>query len=429
MSPRGLAVLAVLALACRDQRSWPTPRTEDAAVSAPPPVVRPTQKPPLPLAPPPADAERLTGLVEAPAATVLVKRLKAGAGARPGRNDTVGLLMTGWRPNGEVFLTTAERKRAVQKSLATMAPGFVAAVQTMQVGEQAMLWIPVELSYPGPPPAAAEPTVFLVELTSIDPAPPVPSDVAAPPPSALTTPSGVRSVVVRPGAGTTRPRPFDHVVFHYTAWDASGRMIDSSEARKRPSDSVGFRHGRGLEEILGLMVAGERRRAWVPAPLVELAPPAEPQSLCYEVELISVEPLPAPPAAPPATPPATAATTADGVRWIAVGPASGPRPAADAQVSLRFTAWRADGRLVDSSIPFGRTLDAPLAKLYASWIPVVAELTVGQRALLWVPAAVTAAATPSRPPGELRFELELVAIGPPRTNPAPPVPLVPGGAP
>jgi FKBP-type peptidyl-prolyl cis-trans isomerase len=362
--------------------------------------------------------------------------LRAGAGPRPGRNDTVGLLLTGWRPSGEVFLSTAERKRPVQKSLATMAPGFVAAVQTMQVGEQAMMWIPIELSYPGTPPEGAEPTVYRVELVSVDPAPPVPPDVAAPPATAVASPSGLRSLVIRPGTGAVRPRPHDHVVFHYTAWDATGRLVDSSEVRGRPSDSVGFRHSRGLEEVLGLMVVGERRRAWLPVALLDAAGPNPPTGpWCYEVQLESVERLPAPPPAPPRTPPAAAATTADGTRWVTLAAGrGGATPGDDERVSLEFSAWQADGRLFDSSVPFGRTLDAPVRKLYASWIPVVKAMTPGQRVRLWVPATAAAAAAPDKPGGALIFELELVATGPAARPVAPPVPPVPlvgvdGGAP
>lgn len=424
---------------CRGKRAAPPVDNggdAGAPTAAPPPVVRKVERPPLPLAPPPADAEVITGLVEAPAARVHKRTLRAGAGPRPGRNDTVGLLLTGWRPSGEVFLSTAERKRPVQKSLATMAPGFVAAVQTMQVGEQAMMWIPTELSYPGTPPEGAEPTVYRVELVSVDPAPPVPPDVAAPPATAVASPSGLRSLVIRPGTGAVRPRPHDHVVFHYTAWDATGRLVDSSEVRGRPSDSVGFRHSRGLEEVLGLMVVGERRRAWLPVALLDATGPNPPTGpWCYEVQLESVERLPAPPPAPPLTPPAAAATTADGTRWVTLTAGrGGATPGDDERVSLGFSAWQADGRLFDSSVPFGRTLDAPVRKLYASWIPVVKAMTPGQRVRLWVPAAAAAAAAPDKPGGALIFELELVATGPAARPVAPPVPPVPlvgvdGGAP
>jgi FKBP-type peptidyl-prolyl cis-trans isomerase len=424
---------------CRGKRAAPPVDNggdAGATTAAPPPVVRKVERPPLPLAPPPADAEIITGLVEAPAARVHKRTLRAGAGPRPGRNDTVGLLLTGWRPSGEVFLSTAERKRPVQKSLATMAPGFVAAVQTMQVGEQAMMWIPTELSYPGTPPEGAEPTVYRVELVSVDPAPPVPPDVAAPPATAVASPSGLRSLVIRPGTGAVRPRPHDHVVFHYTAWDATGRLVDSSEVRGRPSDSVGFRHSRGLEEVLGLMVVGERRRAWLPVALLDATGPNPPTGpWCYEVQLESVERLPAPPPAPPRTPPAAAATTADGTRWVTLAAGrGGATPGDDERVSLEFSAWQADGRLFDSSVPFGRTLDAPVRKLYASWIPVVKAMTPGQRVRLWVPAPAAAAAAPDKPGGALIFELELVATGPAARPVAPPVPPVPlvgvdGGAP
>ena len=287
------------------------------------PAARPQVKPPLPLAPVPADAEVITGVVEAPTARVLIKRLRAGTGGRPGRNDNVELEFSGWRPNGDTFITTAARKRALPRNLATTAPGFAAAVQSMQVGERAMVWVPAELSYPGQPTGTPEATIYEIELVGFEPSPPTPPDVGAPPATAAATPSGLRSLVVKPGTGTTHPRSFDLVTYHYTAWDATGRLFDSSELRKRPTTTLGFREFRGIEEALTLMVVGERRRVWLPPSLTEQSLPGLPRgTLCYELEVTDLVPKAAPPPAPSraelAAPPSTRSRSrarCAGVSW------------------------------------------------------------------------------------------------------------------
>src|SRR5688572_32366603 len=52
--------------------------------------------------------------------------------------------------------------------------------------------------------------------------------------------TGVPYVVVKPGS-KDKPRYFDTVTFDYTAWDKDGRMVDSTEMRKRPATVPPFR--------------------------------------------------------------------------------------------------------------------------------------------------------------------------------------------
>ena len=64
---------------------------------------------------------------------------------------------------------------------------------------------------------------------------PPPSDVAAPPKDAVTTPSGLASKVLTPGTGTAKPGATDMVTVHYTGWTTDGKMFDSSIVRKEPN--------------------------------------------------------------------------------------------------------------------------------------------------------------------------------------------------
>ncbi|MBK7075450.1 MAG: FKBP-type peptidyl-prolyl cis-trans isomerase [Myxococcales bacterium] len=423
---RATAALALaLALAACQRKAAPPAATggSDGGVAVATddagPAARPQVKPPLPLAPVPADAEVITGVVEAPTARVLIKRLRAGTGGRPGRNDNVELEFSGWRPNGDTFITTAARKRALPRNLATTAPGFAAAVQSMQVGERAMVWVPAELSYPGQPTGTPEATIYEIELVGFEPSPPTPPDVGAPPATAAATPSGLRSLVVKPGTGTTHPRSFDLVTYHYTAWDATGRLFDSSELRKRPTTTLGFREFRGIEEALTLMVVGERRRVWLPPSLTEQSLPGLPRgTLCYELEVTDLVPKAAPPPAPSraelAAPPADARTTARGARLVIRKAGTGkvhPTPADTVKVS--FSGWTADGHLFDSSIPHGVPIDAPVGKFIPGWVDALTQMVVGDRARVWVPVELAFNHEPGRPAGPLVFDLELLAIEPP----------------
>src|SRR4051794_5250235 len=59
---------------------------------------------------------------------------------------------------------------------------------------------------------------------------PAPPDVAAPPPDASVTATGLASKVLTPGHGTRHPRPNSQVTVHYTGWTTDGKMFDSSVA-------------------------------------------------------------------------------------------------------------------------------------------------------------------------------------------------------
>lgn len=430
-SSLGLVALALVAACQRTSTERKVEATEvakaqPAKTTPPPEVARSRVAPPLPVAAPPADAEQLTGLADAPQAIVYVKRLTVGSGARPGRNDTISVNLNGWRLDGETFMTTKTRNRPVQQSLAMLAPGFAAAVQTMRAGERAMIWVPPQLGYMGPPQATPETTVYEVELVSFESAPPTPPDAAAPPPSAERSRSGLASLVVKPGTGTAKPRNFDDVSFHYTAWDAGGRMFDSSELRKRPKETIGFREWPGIEEALTLMVVGERRRVWIPPALADTSLPGLPKGvLCYELELLTLTPLKPPPAAPSdlTARPADAQQTASGVFYKVLKRGTGTsHPTRTDRVKVNYTGWRLDGRVFDSSVVRGIPAEFVVGKLVAGWTDGLQTMVVGDKTRLWVPVALAFKGEPGRPAGDLVFDIELLAILP-GTTPPPKAPV------
>jgi len=125
------------------------------------------------------------------------------------------------------------------------------------------------------------------------PAPiPAPADVAAPPADALRTPSGLASKVLRVGLGSVHPGLHSTVRVHYTGWTTDGKMFDSSVARNSPATFQVDGVIPGWTEGLQLMVAGEKRRFWIPGNLAYDSIPNMPDApkgmLVFDVELLDV---------------------------------------------------------------------------------------------------------------------------------------------
>lgn len=117
-----------------------------------------------------------------------------------------------------------------------------------------------------------------------------PPDVQAPPPDAARTPSGLATKVLRQGFGQVHPGPTSEVTVHYSGWTTDGALFDSSYRRGRPATFPLDRVIPGWTEGLQLMVAGERRRLWIPEQLAYGGRPGPPQGmLVFDVELLAVD--------------------------------------------------------------------------------------------------------------------------------------------
>jgi FKBP-type peptidyl-prolyl cis-trans isomerase len=419
--PLGLTLTLVLALAACQSKGKGKASRRDAGVTvevnpqAPQALRAPQIKPPLPVDKPPGDAEQISGVEGGPSAVIHIKRLAPGTGERPHKNDTVSLNFTGWRTDGETFVTTTVRKRPVQQSLARLAPGFSAAVVTMQKGERAMVWIPPELGYMGAPQSTPETTVYEVELVEIEPGPPTPPDVAAPPAGAKKTSQGVAYVRVRAGTGKDRPRFHDFVQLSYSAWTATGRLVDSTVVTKQPKQTFVFRETPAFEEVVRTMTVGEVVRVWMPEQLIEQMPPMAQGTLCYELELLALKQTPAPPLAPRdvAAPPASAKKTAKGVFYKELKPGTGTvHPAVTDKVKVHYTGWTTDGRIFDSSIVRGEPTALQVSRALPGWTEALPTMVVGQKTRFWIPVELGFDNQPGQPKGMLVFDMELVEILP-----------------
>ena len=124
------------------------------------------------------------------------------------------------------------------------------------------------------------------------PAPiPAPADVKAPPADALRTPSGLASKVVIVGLGSVKPTPTSTITVHYTGWTTDGKMFESSYQSGKPVTFEVRQVIPGWQEAVQLMVAGEKRRFWIPGHLAydNSTNPNDPKGmLVFEIELLDV---------------------------------------------------------------------------------------------------------------------------------------------
>jgi FKBP-type peptidyl-prolyl cis-trans isomerase len=384
--------------------------------------------PPFDLKNPPPDATKT-------ASGLIYKKITTNdAGQAPKRNDTALILYSGWhQASGETFVNHKTAGQPWGISLATAAPGFTEGLQLLKKGERAMLWMPPAIGYKGTPPSNAETNAYDVELVDIHAAPPVPDNVAKPPDNAQATKSGVKYVVVHPGTGTEKPKPYDNVTFNYTAWDAEGRMFDTTEmGAKKPSKASPYRQPPAYGEMLENMVAGQRVRFWVDSTKMQESgkpvPGMPTGQLCYEAEILSIEKGIEPPQTPPdvAKPPGDAKKTAKGVfyKMLKTGK-GGPHPKPTDTVRVHYSGWTTDGKMFDSSVTRGEPSEFSLGGVIAGWTDGIPVLSVGDKARFWIPEELAYKGAPGKPQGMLVFDVELLEIKAPGAGP----PMPPHGGP
>ncbi len=368
--------------------------------------------PPLDLKQPPSDA------VKTASGLVYKKLVVNDGGTAAKRNDTVLINYTGWRQEtGETFFTNRSKGQPMPLPLANTAVGFTEAMQLVKKGEKAMLWVPPSIGYKGAPQGTPETLVYEVEVVDVVPAPAIPDDVATPPATAQTLTSGTKLVTVRPGTGDAKARYYDTVTFNYTAWDANGRMFDSTEVRKRPATVPPYRQNAVMEEVLTSMTAGQRLRFWVPADKMQQSgkpmPGMPSGELCYEVELLQIAKGNAPPPAPAdvAKPPAGAKKTALGVSYKVLKQGKGgPHPKVSDNIKANYTGWTTDGRMFDSSAIKGEPGSFNLSSVIAGWTDAIPLMSVGDKFRFWIPEEHAYKGAPGKPQGTLVFDVELVEI-------------------
>jgi peptidylprolyl isomerase len=240
---------------------------------------------------------------------------------------------------------------------------------------------------------------------------PAPADVAAPPADAETTASGLASKVIAAGGGQAHPAKTDKVTVHYTGWTTDGKMFDSSRTAGKPATFPLDKVIAGWTEGVQLMVAGEKRRFWIPAKLAYDGQEGRPQgTLVFDVELVSFEP--ANPFAPPADlkkPPTIAKKTWSGVSYLVLKPGSGKKPGPKSEVTVNYTGWTTDGKMFDSSIPRREPTTFKADQVIEGWTEGLQLMAEGGKMRFWIPENL-AYKGEKEPLGMLVFDVELLKV-------------------
>ncbi|MDD9931953.1 MAG: FKBP-type peptidyl-prolyl cis-trans isomerase [Myxococcales bacterium] len=408
-TPRTLALAAVIAGAwafgaCRKPAERAEPK--EAASAAPAAASAPAARtPPADLESPPADAQKTkSGLI--------TKVLKPGTGElRPTLHDSVRVRYAGWKTSGKLIDSSSKRGGPQTFQLRAVIPGWAEGLQQMRVGERRRLWIPHQLGYlrPGRPPSTV---VFDIELLEImeGEARAAPPDVAAVPADATRSDSGLAYKVLAAGVGEQRPRAWDRVALGYAGWTPDGEMFEVSSSATFDVSAV----MPGWSEALQRMTVGERVRLWIPEALAYQGRSGPPRGMVvFELELRSIERRPEPPSAPAdvAAAPKNAKRTPSGLAYRLVTKGSGgERPGDGARVRLHYSGWKPDGTLLESSLLQGKPRTVPLRSVMPGWREGLQLMSVGDRALFWIPEPLAYAGAAGAPAGMLVYELELIEI-------------------
>jgi FKBP-type peptidyl-prolyl cis-trans isomerase len=241
---------------------------------------------------------------------------------------------------------------------------------------------------------------------------PAPADVAAPPADAVKTKTGLATKVITPGTGTEHPKADDMVTVHYTGWSTKGVMFDSSYTRGKPSTFGVNRVIVGWGETVQLMVAGEKRRAWIPEELAYKGRADRPQGmLVFDIELISFTPNPASAPADVAAAPADAQKTRSGLAYKVLTPGAGSvHPRRNGTVTVHYTGWTTDGKMFDSSVTRGQPTSFPLDQVIPGWTEGVQLMVEGEKTRFWIPEKLAYDGQEGKPKGMLVFDVELITI-------------------
>jgi peptidylprolyl isomerase len=248
---------------------------------------------------------------------------------------------------------------------------------------------------------------------------PPPDDVSAAPSDAEKTVSGLASKILVTGKGTTHPGKTDLVTVHYTGWTTDGKNFDSSLPGGKPVTFPLDRVIAGWTEGVQLMVAGEKRRLWIPEELAYKGKEGRPSGmLVFDVELISFKPavpkeISSDPTKAPddvQRAPSDAKRTESGLRYKILKPGTGTEhPERTSSVTVNYSGWTTDGKLFDSSYSRHEPATFRLNRVIPGWTEGLQLMVEGEKRRFWIPEGL-AYAGQGPVNGDLVFDVELIKI-------------------
>lgn len=235
-----------------------------------------------------------------------------------------------------------------------------------------------------------------------------PADLTTPPADAERSEDGLVTKRLAEGSGSAMPGPDDVVRVRFTVWKSDGTLVQHVAEPEALAIAV-RKMLPGWAAAVQKMVAGERRRAWVPHTL-GAGKLAEGESLLFDTELVEIIEMPQ---TPPdvAAAPGDATTTASGLAYKVLRPGTGSRkPTRRSTVVVHYSGWTTDGKMFDSSVVLGDPVEFPLDAVIKGWTEGVQLMVEGEKTRFWIPARLAYGSDKTKPQGMLVFDVELIAI-------------------
>ncbi len=262
-------------------------------------------------------------------------------------------------------------------------------------------------------------------MPELDPLPsPMPGKPLPEKAEVKTTESGLRYVELAAGAAATadkHPAKQDKVRVRYAGYLENGTLFDKT-AEDRDATFGVSQVIKGWTEGLQLMSPGSSFKFIIPWKLAYGAggrPPKIPAkaNLIFDVELLDIEALPAPPEMPAFVlpPDSELTTTPSGLKYKVLRAAEGPKPLITDAVTVHYAGWLTDGKPFDNSYERGEPASFPLNGVIKGWGEGLQLMPVGSSFLFVIPSDLAygdagySGVIPPKAP--LVFVVELLKIG------------------
>jgi peptidylprolyl isomerase len=237
------------------------------------------------------------------------------------------------------------------------------------------------------------------------PAPP--ADLATPPADGVRAENGLVTKQLVAGTGTVKPNGNHLLRMRYTVWKSDGTLVQhvgQGQTVQLPVSKM----IPGWRQAVEQMVAGEKRRAWIPAELT-----GKSTAMLIDTELVEIVDRPAAPA-DVAAPPADAIVTNSGLAYKVLRPGVGKmKPERGDTVVVHYSGWTTDGQMFDSSVERGEPTEFPVDGVIRGWIEGLQLMVEGEKTRFWIPGKLAYGNDRSKPKemqGMLVFDVELIDI-------------------